>query len=201
MKNLEIEVKFCIPDPALIRQRIIDLDAHSRGRFFETNLRFEDRQNSLIKHKALLRLRKDKKTTLTHKSRPPETSAEYKIFSELEVEVSDFATMLQILEALGFHIAQKYEKWRETFTLDNTHFCLDSMPFGDFLEIEGQKNEIKHFAGQLGLNWNHRILMNYLEIFEFLKNHFNLPFNDLTFDNFKNLNLDAVQFLQHLKAG
>jgi adenylate cyclase class 2 len=201
MKNLEIEVKFYIPARASIRQRIIDLDAHSRGRFFETNLRFEDRQNSLIKHKSLLRLRKDKKTTLTYKSSPPETSAEYKIFNELEVEVSDFATMLQILEALGFHVAQKYEKWRETFTLDNTHFCVDVMPFGDFLEIEGQKNEIKHFAGQLGLNWDHRILMNYLEIFELLKNHFNLPFNDLTFDNFKTVNLDPAQLFENIKAG
>ena len=201
MKNIEIEVKFCIPDPASIRQHIIDLNASSRGRVFETNLRFEDRQNSLIKHKALLRLRKDKKTTLTYKSTPPETNAEFKIFNELEIEVSDFATMLQILEALGFHAAQKYEKWRETFTLDNTHFCLDNMPFGNFLEIEGQKNEIKRFAGQLGLNWNHRILMNYLEIFELLKNHFNLAFNDLTFDNFKTIDIDAAQFLQHLKTG
>lgn len=59
MKNLEIEVKFYIPDRKSVRQRIIDLDARSHGRLFETNLRFEDKQNSLIKHKALLRLRKD----------------------------------------------------------------------------------------------------------------------------------------------
>ena len=158
MQNLEIEVKFFLHDLKSIRQRIIDLNAQSHGRFFETNLRFEDPGNSLIKNNALLRLRKDKKTTLTFKFNPPEDSTEFKVFNELEVEVGEFTTMNQILEALGYHVAQKYEKWRETFTLGDTHFCLDTMPFGDILEIEGQKKDIRHFSDQLSLNWDERIL-------------------------------------------
>ncbi len=201
MQNLEIEVKFFLHDLKSIRQRIIDLNAQSHGRFFETNLRFEDPGNSLIKNNALLRLRKDKKTTLTFKFNPPEDSTEFKVFNELEVEVGEFTTMNQILEALGYHVAQKYEKWRETFTLGDTHFCLDTMPFGDILEIEGQKKDIRHFSDQLSLNWDERILLNYLEIFDILKDHLNLPFNDLTFDNFKAVDLDAAQFCRHLQAG
>ena len=107
MENLEIEVKFYIPDRKSVRQRIIDLQARSHGRLFETNLRFEDNQNSLIKSKALLRLRKDKKATLTYKSSPSESNPEFKIFNELEVEVSQFSTMNQILQALGFRAVQK----------------------------------------------------------------------------------------------
>ena len=52
MQNLEIEVKFFLHDLKSIRQRIIDLNAQSHGRFFETNLRFEDPWNSLIKSKS-----------------------------------------------------------------------------------------------------------------------------------------------------
>jgi hypothetical protein len=33
---------------------------------------------------------------------------------ELEVKVSDFDAMKRILQALGFHCEQTYEKWRET---------------------------------------------------------------------------------------
>ncbi len=200
MQNLEIEVKFYLHDLKSIRQRIIDLDAQCHGRFFETNLRFEDPRISLIKNNALLRLRKDTKTTLTYKSNPPEDNNEFKVFNELEVEVSEFKTMKQILAALGFHVAQKYEKWRETFSLGDTHFCLDTMPFGDILEIEGQKKEIRHFSDRLDLNWNERILLNYLEIFDILKDQLNLQFNDLTFDNFKAVDLNAAQFCHHLQA-
>ena len=200
MQALEIEVKFYLHDLKSIRQRIIDLDAQCHGRFFETNLRFEDSRNSLVKNNALLRLRKDTKTTLTYKSNPPEDNKEFKVFNELEVEVSEFKTMQQILAALGFHVAQKYEKWRETFSLGDTHFCLDTMPFGDILEIEGQKKEIRQFSDRLGLNWNERILLNYLEIFDILKDQLNLQFNDLTFDNFKAVDLNAAQFCHHLQA-
>ncbi len=94
----------------------------------------------MIKHKALLRLRKDKKTTLTYKSSPPPSDKDFKIFKALEIDISDFSTMNQIHEALGFHIEQKYEKWRETFVLDSSQFCLDSMPIGEFLEIELLQN-------------------------------------------------------------
>ena len=201
MQDLEIEVKFYLHDLKSIRQRIIDLDAQCHGRFFETNLRFEDSRNSLVKNNALLRLRKDTKTTLTYKSNPPEDNKEFKVFNELEVEVGEFKTMRQILAALGFHVAQKYEKWRETFSLGDTHFCLDTMPFGDILEIEGQKKEIRHFSDRLGLNWNERILLNYLEIFDILKDQLHLQFNDLTFDNFKAVDLNAAQFCHHLHAG
>ena len=200
MQDLEIEVKFYLHDLKSIRQRIIGLDAQCHGRFFETNLRFEDSRISLIKNNALLRLRKDTKTTLTYKSNPPEDNNEFKVFNELEVEVNEFKTMKQILAALGFHVAQKYEKWRETFSLGDTHFCLDTMPFGDILEIEGQKKEIRHFSDRLDLNWNERILLNYLEIFDILKDQLNLQFNDLTFDNFKAVDLNAAQFCHHLQA-
>lgn len=201
MKNLESEVKFYLTDLKSIRQRIMDMDARCCGRFFETNLRFEDPQNSLHKNNALLRLRKDRKATLTYKSKPPEDNTEFKVFYELEVVVSEFSTMNQILEALGFHVAQKYEKWRETFSLGDTHFCLDTMPFGDFLEIEGPQKEIRHFSDRLSLNWEMRILLNYLEIFDILKDIFNLKFNDLTFGNFKPVNLDAAKLRHHLEAG
>jgi len=201
MKQLETEIKFHLPDLPPIRQRIIDLGAESRGRFFEDNIRFEDALLTLKKKKSLLRLRRDRKVKLTYKSTPPEPDHQFKIMRELEVEVSDFDTMHSILEALGFHREQAYEKWRETLMLDQTRFCLDRMPYGDFLEIEGSKKDIKNFAAQLGLRWDQRILLNYLHIFEILQNNLNLNFSDLTFDNFKNVAVDLTDYLDLLVAG
>jgi adenylate cyclase class 2 len=201
MKQLETEIKFYLTDLPPIRQRIMDLGANSRGRFFESNVRFEDACLTLEKKKSLLRLRHDQKVKLTYKSRPRETDDQFKIMRELEVEVSDFETMHSILEALGFHREQVYEKWRETLVLDHTKFCLDSMPYGDFLEIEGQKQDILNLSAQLGLRWDQRILLNYLQIFEILQNNLNLNFSDVTFDNFNNVAVDLADYLDLLVAG
>ena len=201
MKQLETEIKFYLTDLSSIRQRILDLGAEPRGRYFESNVRFEAPGQALKKKKSLLRLRQDQKAKLTYKSTPPESDNQFKIMRELEVEVSDFDTMHLILEALGFHHEQVYEKWRETLVLDQTQFCLDSMPYGDFLEIEGPKQDIKNVAAQLGLRWNQRILLNYLHIFEILQKNLNLDFSDVTFDHFKRIEINLIDYLELLVAG
>jgi adenylate cyclase class 2 len=201
MEKLEIEVKFYLADVEAMHTHILELGAKSSGRVFETNLRYEDKDNRMMKKKSLLRLRQDKKVTLTFKSSAPERSKAFKIYKELEVEVNEFETMGHILEALGYHPAQKYEKWRETFVLDQTLFCMDSMPYGNFLEIEGAEKEIRHYAAQLGLSWHKRILFNYLEMFEIMRKDFGLDFNDLTFQNFETVRMDFAAFADELKAG
>lgn len=200
MDHLEIEVKFYLADTDLIRNRIIELGAASMGRVFETNIRFEDADKNLIQKKSLLRLRKDTKTTLTFKSEPPVKDNQFKSMRELEVEVSDFTTMKYILEFLGFQKEQIYEKWRETFVINGADLCLDAMPYGDFLEIEGQKDHIIKLASQIGFQWQKRILLNYLEIFDVIRQKSNLPFADITFGNFKNIGFDLAEYLDLLEV-
>jgi adenylate cyclase class 2 len=201
MEALEIEVKFYVADLERMQRRILALGAESKGRVFENNVRYEDENNTLIRKKSLLRLRRDAKTILTFKSSPPVASTEFKVFNELEVEVSNFETLNRILENLGFHPEQLYEKWRETLILDQTGFCLDTMPYGTFLEIEGSEEDIRAHAAGLGLNWQKRILLNYLEIFEIIRQTLTLNFNDLTFKNFENIRVDMAAFLGKLEAG
>lgn len=185
MPHMEIEVKFYLSDVRLTRKRIVELGAESRGRVFETNFRYEDRNKTLFKKRALLRLRKDRKNTLTFKSKPSDTDDQFKILNEIEVEVSDIDKMALILNALGFHKEQTYEKWRETFDFNGTILCIDTLPYGNFLEIEGKKDDIRQLAQAIGLNWEKRIVHSYLAIFEVLRNMNQLDFNDLTFENFK----------------
>ena len=53
MQNLEIEVKFYLADLEGMRNKILKLGAKSKGRLFENNIRYEDKNNSLIKKKSL----------------------------------------------------------------------------------------------------------------------------------------------------
>jgi adenylate cyclase class 2 len=201
MEKREVEVKFFLDDMDDMRRRIAELGAESMGRVFEYNIRYEDVDHSLIKKQSLLRLRQDQKAMLTFKSKQTSADRDFKIFTELEVEVSDFRTMDQILNRVGLQAVQRYEKWRETMILGQTAFFLDTMPYGTFLEIEGQKTDIRHHASRLNLNWRKRIILNYLEIFEILKEKRQLAFQDLTFENCQSDALNVRPFVKELEAG
>lgn len=205
MTDLEIEVKFYMPDLASVTARALEIGAVSQGKFFETNLRFEDPNQSLSAQGSLLRLRRDSKNRLTFKSKPRQTGQDddeqFKIFRELEVEVSDFDIMKQILASLGYRAEQTYEKWRETFWMDGVHICMDTLPFGDFLEIEGEKEAIRSIAHRLGLEWERRILENYLGIFESIRRKTNAGFKNVTFSNFKNIHEDLSDHIRQFEIG
>jgi adenylate cyclase, class 2 len=204
MSFVEIEVKFHVADIRRMRERLASIGAVAGTRAEETNIRFEDEQNGLYRHHALLRLRKADKNTLTYKSKPAENacpcddqtgSSDFKIQNEFEVVVDDFEGMHRILRALGFHAEQIYEKVRETWTLEQTFICLDEMPFGIFMEIEGTPEAIRKTTGLLDLKWPERILYNYLEMFEIIKRGERLAFTDVTFENFNGILVDLVGYL------
>ncbi|MGM0451774.1 MAG: class IV adenylate cyclase [Thermodesulfobacteriota bacterium] len=205
MTDLEIEVKFYIADPQTIRQQLDALGAVFTDRCTENNIRFEDAGRSLIEKNALLRLRQtDTACILTYKGEPPDTSeapAGFKTYREWEVTVDDFDAMYRILGAIGFAPAQRYEKIRETYVLAGATVCIDHMPYGDFLEIEGPPGAIRRMAKQLGLDWHERILENYLAIFDRLKAECHLNFRDVTFENFKDVELDFSRYAARFTAG
>ena len=142
MENIEIEIKFHLENPGTTRAAIVALGAISLGRFFETNHILDNQGLTLFQNRSLLRLRQADRACLTFKSPPSAPDSEFKIQQELEVQVADFTTTREIMEKLGFTTVRIYEKWRETFELGGTHFCIDALPYGDFLEIEGTAENI-----------------------------------------------------------
>jgi len=205
MNELEIEVKFLLTGFDAVRRRLTDLGAVSGGSVFESNTRFDDAEQSLLKRHALLRLRKDTQNRLTYKEPIPEREGEsrgqFKIFHELEVVVSDGSTLARILGALGFAPVQIYEKQRETFTVNAATVCFDRMPFGHFLEIEGDEASILDIAQRLGLQWERRILATYLSLFDHLRSACGLSFTDVTFDHFQRLDRDFTEHLRLFEMG
>lgn len=198
---LEHEAKFILTDVEKIRSKIIELKGHSEGRFFETNVRYENKSNDLQKNKILLRLRQDQQVRLTFKSPAAHINSGVKTMNEIEVSVSDFDSMDQILKGVGFHRVQMYEKWRETFEINDAELCLDTMPFGEFLEIESTPDRVRNLSARLGLSWKSRVLDNYLTIFARLKEWDGLSFNDVTFENFKDVQVDLNRHAHRLEVG
>ncbi len=201
MSSLEIEVKFFITETDTVRNRIKAMNPDFLGATAETNIRYETQDCGLMQKKSLLRLRRADRVTLTFKAEPPEPSDEYKIHREYEVSVDNFEAMQNILVSLGFHPEQVYEKKRESYKLGDVVLCLDTMPYGNFLEIEGPGPEIRPLAERLGLNWQKRILLNYLEMFEQIKAELGLSFSDVTFENFQTVAADPADLIPRFEAG
>jgi adenylate cyclase class 2 len=197
--NLEIEVKFLVPNLSEIRDRLLLSGAVSlRPRTYERNIRYDNAWDGLMRQGKLLRLRQDAKAIITYKGHPGEDiPSEARIREELEMTVEDFDTAASILERIGFEPRQVYEKYRETYEILAVEVVLDEMPFGDFVELEGEESSIKAVAQQLRLNWDRRILTNYLNLFASLKESHHLPFKDLTFENFATTNHSACDILDY----
>jgi adenylate cyclase class 2 len=197
--TLEIEVKFLLPNLSLIRNRLLQLEATLvRPRTYERNIRYDNAWDGLMRQGKLLRLRQDTDAIITYKGDPGEDiSSEVRVREELEMTVEDFDTAASIMERVGFEPRQVYEKYRETYEIDAVEVVLDEMPFGDFVELEGEEISIKAVAQQLRLDWNRRILTNYLNLFASLKESHQLPFEDLTFENFSTTNYAASDILDY----
>jgi adenylate cyclase, class 2 len=187
-KNLEVEVKFLVADLTAVRQRLLSIGATiKKERVFERNVRFDTPDEQLLQRWELLRLRQDTAVRVTFKGPAAEDlTSEAKVREEIEITVDDFEKTAVIFQHLGFEPIQTYEKYRETFQLGVVEVVLDEMPYGDFVELEGSEAEIKTAASQLDLDWDMRVVNNYLALMGELKALHNLPFDDITFANFKN---------------
>ncbi|MDJ0805135.1 MAG: class IV adenylate cyclase [Desulfobacterales bacterium] len=197
---VEIEVKFHVDDMSRVRARLEALGASSDGERFETNFRYDDKAGRLLAAQCLLRLRRDRQVRLTFKRPRPDHGREFKVYDEYEVCVEDFDGMHRILTALGFERVQTYEKRREVFPLEDVLVCVDRLPYGDFIEIEGAPARIRETARRLEFPWERRILANYLHIFETLRRCCGLNFNDVTFANLPEAPPGARAVIQQFQA-
>jgi len=193
-QDQEREVKFYIRDKAAMERRLIEMSAKLvRERTFELNLRFDTRFKRLSRRHRLLRLRKNHSAFLTYKGRSQVFEG---VFSrqEIEFEVGDFEAARRLIEAIGFRIVVIYEKFRTTYTLDDLEITIDELPYGDFVEIEGETvQQIRDLAAKLNLNGDNAVLNNYLGLFHKIKQRENYHFRDLTFENFSEHETAAYQ--------
>lgn len=187
----ELEVKFLVSDLAAIEGRLKALGAAlAQPRVYESNLRFDRPNGELSSARQALRLRMDSEARLTFKG-PGREQDGVQQRQELEFTVSDYQMARQFLEALGFQVIFMYEKYRTTYRMDNVLVTLDEMPFGQFIEIEGPDGEsILQAAQKLGVTWERRVFENYTGLFERVKNNLGLSLRDLSFDNFKGINVN-----------
>lgn len=91
---------------------------------------------------------------------------------EREFHADDRAACLAVLSNLGLRPVQPYEKVRSTWRLDDVIICLDTLPFGCFVELEltaevGESEEadaVESVVARLGLDDAPRIRASYARL-------------------------------------
>jgi len=181
----EIEAKFYVADLAVVRDRVLAQRGRQlKPKLLERNWRFDSADGRLRSSRQVLRLRQDDQAHLTFKRSlgTPEERL------EIEFGADDPQAARAFLEALGFNAFASYEKRREVFDLGGAHIALDELPYGPFVEIEAPTlEEVRRAASALGLDWERRVQVNYLALFDEFRNRLNLSFSDATFANFEGI--------------
>lgn len=189
----ETEAKFYVHDLDRIKSQLEALGARLiQERVLETNIRFDLPGATLRAEGRVLRLRRDTETRFTYKGA---SVNEQGVLSREEIEfvIEDFEKARRFLEALGYQKLVYYEKYRTTYELNKTHIMLDELPYGDFVEIEGEAIEsIRTIANQLNLKWETAVGTSYNALFERVQRALKLSFQDLSFANFETINVDAA---------
>ena len=188
----ETEAKFYVQDLGRVKSQLGKLGARIiQERVLETNIRFDLPGAPLRAKGRVLRLRYDTEVRLTYKSA---SVKEQGVLSREEIEfvVEDFEKAKHFLEALGYQKLVYYEKYRTTYEWNKTHIMLDELPYGNFVEIEGETIETIHgVTDQLNLQWETAIGTSYNALFDRVRRALQLPFHDLSFSNFEGINVQA----------
>lgn len=195
----EREIKLRIEDVNGFRRLLKKLGAEpvapGQARVHEENVIFDTPQGGLAKHGQLLRIRTEtlagggrsgkgrakRRVVLTFKrpvSRPAASDGNrfpagpHKLREEIEMEVTDAATLATIFEGLGLAGWFRYEKYRTTFRLPVSKAWargllieLDETPIGTYVELEGPAGAIDRAARELGYSKRDYVLKNYLTLY------------------------------------
>ncbi len=181
--NQEQEVKFYLANRQALEQRLQRMGAQPvHPRTYEVNLRFDTPDGSLARARQVLRLRQDEGARLTFKG-PMQAGQKVSVREEIEFTVSSFDNARAFLEALGYQVSIRYDKYRTTYRLGEVEVTLDELPYADFAELEGPDTAaIQAAAGALGLDWEARSLDSYLSLFAGLRQTQGLSALNLTFE-------------------
>lgn len=192
MKGHETEVKFFVRNLKRIETRLLEQQAHLiQPRVHEINYRYDTPDRSLRNEFKALRLRKDTEVKFTFKGPSREHDGVMKR-REIEFTVGDFEAAKDFLEALGYTPIVFYEKYRATYEFKGIHVMLDELPYGDFVEIEGEPVEaIREAAKSLGLTWDLMVKAGYPVLFEQIAGKFNLDPGQLSFNTFAKLQISG----------
>jgi adenylate cyclase class 2 len=175
-KEIKLELKSFDKIVKILKKQ----DAEFIGSAFQRTLRYDTEDDELQKKWLFLRLRSGFSNTLTLKIKVDNKEVFER--KEIELEIDDIESMRRILKNLGYSKERIMEKYRSMWKINGVEICLDELPFGFFIEIEGDEKKIFEVAENLGLDVSSKIIVTYWDLFEKYKKEKGIIGKDIVFD-------------------
>jgi adenylate cyclase class 2 len=180
--TLEREIKLRFDDVETARAAVLATGAAPlRGRRLQEDCLLDTDDEELRRSRCVLRVRVESGRSFITFKGPAQTST-MKLREELETMVGDGSLLLHILEALGFHVWFRYQKYREEFALDDVIVAVDETPVGIFVEIEGGDRGIAGMAEALGRDPSDYLVDSYRRLYVLDCASRGIPATDMLFD-------------------
>lgn len=164
---VETEIKLRMASPAgEILRKLSALGYQAGERTLEVDQLYDRNDSELRNSGRLLRLRtRGSRWTLTYKG--PVQADRHKSREELETDLADGTSFVEILVNLGYRPSFRYEKYRTTCSRagDPGLITIDETPIGVFLELEGAGDWIDRTAALLGYSERDYVTASYSSLY------------------------------------
>jgi adenylate cyclase class 2 len=155
---VEIEAKIKVDDLAPFRRKLEQLGAERVGSVLEVNAFFDTDDRTLLAEDKGLRLRQNRDLATNQDEyvvtfKGPRLHGAVKSRNEIEVDVGEGKSVVELFEQLGYHLTLSFEKRRHSWKLDDCKVELDEMPLlGAYVEVEGPSvASVQAVRAKLGL--------------------------------------------------
>ena len=164
---LEIEVKLRIARVADVTSRLKALGAFPESeRTLEDDVLYDFADRRLTAGGTMLRVRRRADGAMVTYKGKIASDLRAKVREEEETRVANPVALIAILTRIGLEPIWRYQKYRTTFRLGRLRVVVDESPIGNFMELEGPKDEIDRWAGALGFTSEDYVTGTYRDLYD-----------------------------------
>ncbi len=165
LRDTEIEVKYKLKDKKVVLDWLNQNAKEIKNRYMDRTYSLWDRIKALSRMGVFVRTRQEgSKHTFTIKTRDLKLVSRYAERTEYNLEIEDASRMAEMLRMIGLEDMRILEKYRTMWKYKVCIIVIDETPIGDFIEIEGPKQNLEELIKILKLKGK-RITQAYWDVY------------------------------------